>query len=87
MKIYIFNSVMMLVEGYYYLWAISVLVFFQGVVMAYNCNQLKSWIGYEQNVELIKQEIGILVELCWEVIEIKYGDDMLIMKLKYWVSI
>ncbi len=86
MKTHILNSAMMPAEGYYHLRAISAPAFFQGVVTAYNRNQLKSWIGYEQNAELIKQETGIPVELCREVTEIKHGDDMLIMKLKYRVS-
>lgn len=86
MTTHVLNSAMMPAEGYYHLRGISAPEFFQGVVTAYNRNQLKSWIGYEQNAQLIQQKTGIPVEICRDVTEIGDGDDMLIIKLKYRVS-
>jgi hypothetical protein len=74
---------MMPAEGFYHLRKITPSAFYQGVVTAYNRNRLKSWIGYEQNAELIKQKTGIPIDICRDVTEIRHGDSMLIMKLSY----
>lgn len=49
-------------------------------------NDLKSYIGYQQNVDFIKEKIGISVDLCRDETIINSGDRLLIMRLKYRVN-
>jgi len=43
----------------------------------------KSWIGYEQNAQIIAEQTGWEPPICRSVTQISHGDRLLIMRLKY----
>ena len=87
MKVYILNSAIMPCEGSYYTKKITKNEFIILLQFFSEMNRLVSYIGYEQNKELIKKWSGVDVELNrGELKELEDGDILLIIKLKYRVS-
>jgi hypothetical protein len=78
------NSAMMPQEGLYALERISKKLFCAILEKAYQNQQLVSYIGYEQNVELIEKWCNIRLPVNRaQIAALKHGDVLLIMKLKY----
>ena len=80
------NSAMMPVPGRYEAREISFEEFVERLVEAYEKGNLESYIGYPQNIELIKEWTGIEVELNRSKTDLEPGDELLVMKLKYRVQ-
>lgn len=85
MTTHILNSAVMPVEGCYNLKQISENEFAYAVFKAYHeqPESVKSWIGYEQNLNVIEDIAHVRLELCRDVTQIEHGDRLLIMRLKY----
>jgi hypothetical protein len=76
------NSAMMPVEGYYHLKKIS----FKEFITAVIDNNIESYIGYQQNIDLIKEWSGKDIELNRSLATFEDGNLALIMKLNYRVA-
>lgn len=79
-RILLMNSAMMPAPGKYELARLSKDEFCRGVKQAGN---LHSYIGYPQNAELIEQWTGVTITVNRGQTDIRPGETMLIMKLKY----
>lgn len=77
------NSAMMPCEGTYRLEEISKGTFIYVLQGAYAKNNLASYIGYQQNINLIEKWSGIRVAMNRKETILKDGDHLLIMKLNY----
>lgn len=77
------NSAMMPREGFYNLVQITRDEFAAILIEAAHSNQLASYIGYQQNADLIKKMTGIGVPIVYEKTEVRDGDTLLCMTLKY----
>ena len=77
------NSAMMPTEGVYRLSKINKEEFVTILQKAVNENQLESYIGYPQNIELLKQWSGLDIPLNRKETVVEDGDTLLIMKLNY----
>ena len=90
MTTHILNSAMMPAEGCYSLKAIDRTDFFNAIIEQRQEDPdgffLRSWIGYEQNADLIEAHTGWRPPICRSVTQIEPGDRLLIMRLKYRVS-
>ena len=86
MKVRLMNSAMMPKEGVYRAVKITKQEFIKEIKEAYNKGILESYIGYENNVELIKKWTGITVELRRVPTTVEDGDVLLVLKLKYRVQ-
>jgi len=83
MTVHLMNSVMCPQEGTYIVRKIRKKDFVDLLKSAYQQNKLKSYIGYPQNIELIKAWTGITVPLNRGQAILKDGDYILAMRLKY----
>ena len=83
MRVKLLNSAMMPQEGQYNIMSISQEIFCGYIRKAVEKNILDSFIGYPQNVELIKKWSGVTVPLNRELTTLKDGDLLLIMRLNY----
>ena len=84
MTTHILNSAIMPAEGCYSLKRISKLEFAHAIFKAHEeGEELKSWIGYKQNIEVIKQIAHVKLPICRDVTQLHHGDRLLIMRLKY----
>jgi len=86
MTVRLLNSAVMPQEGFYYARKIDFETFKEILKEAVKEGELKSYIGYPQNIELIKKWTGIEVELNRDQTVLIDGDKMLVMKLKYRVA-
>lgn len=77
------NSAMMPTQGFYNLVQISREEFKGVLIAAASSDQLASYIGYAQNIELIQEMTGIRPALNYSKTEVNDGDTLLIMTLKY----
>lgn len=77
------NSAMMPREGRYTMVAISKEEFVEKVQQAHNIGELDSYIGYPQNIQLLKEWTGLELPLKREQTTVESGDSILVMKLKY----
>jgi hypothetical protein len=85
--VYLLNSAVMPKEGTYVIKKISKEYFIQILKYYSELGQVKSFIGYPQNAELIYKWSGVKVDINREQLtDIETGDKMLIMKLKYRVK-
>jgi hypothetical protein len=83
-SIYLLNSAVMPVQGTYIIREVPLETFKVLVTLFYKSGKLKSFIGYEQNRELIFKWTGVNVEINrGELRELEDGDILLIMRLKY----
>ena len=85
-KVIILNSAVMPQEGIYVLKKITKGKFCEELKYAYDFGILRNYIGYQQNIDFIKQWTGVELILSREETKIDDGDVMLIMKLKYRVK-
>lgn len=88
-KVVLLNSAMMPVPGVYRARRIPKETFLFVLGSAYQLGQLESYLGYEQNVELIEKWTEGAVKLRVnreQVKELNDGDIMLVMKLNYRVQ-
>lgn len=84
---YLLNSALMVSEGRYELRKISPEQFFSILKVEWAYGNLKSYIGYQVNLDIIKEKTGISLEPTREEIkDLRDGDILLIMKLKYRLS-
>lgn len=83
MTYHLMNSAMMPSPGQYTMSQISAEKFFDYVKEAAQQRQLKSWIGYPQNAQIIEQNTGIKVAINKATTVINSGDVLLCMRLKY----
>ncbi|RLC49254.1 MAG: hypothetical protein DRH57_00095 [Candidatus Cloacimonadota bacterium] len=86
MAVKLLNSAVMPKEGQYSAYKISFQEFKLLLQKAHKRGELESYIGYPQNVELIRKWTGIEVPLNRAETDLNDGDEMLVMKLKYRVS-
>jgi len=89
MKVILLNSAMMPVPGYYKAFSIPKTLFIKILEEAYEKGNLESYIGYEQNIKLIEKwtQGKVKLEVNREQIkELRNGDIMLVMKLRYRVQ-
>jgi hypothetical protein len=85
--LFLLNSAVMPKEGTYVIKKISKEYFIQILKYYSELGQIKSFIGYPQNAELIYKWSGVKVDINREQLtDIETGDKMLIMKLKYRVK-
>lgn len=83
MRVKLLNSAMMPEPGKYELVKIGHFTFCSLLKEAYEKGILDSYIGYQQNIELIKRWTGIKLPISRETTRLESGDMLLIMKLKY----
>jgi hypothetical protein len=83
MTTHVLNSAMMPAEGYYHLQRITKHEFAHNIYEAFFDNKIQSWIGYEQNLDVIEQIAHVRLQLCRELTKIDHGDRLLMMRLKY----
>lgn len=83
MKYHLINSAVMPKPGRYTLVQVDAAIFFQMVKNAASAGKLVSWIGYQQNAELIRAETGVVVRINRGKTEISTGDKLLCMTLSY----
>ena len=83
MRVLLLNSAVMPREGIYVMKRITKEEFGKALKQAKEKGVLKSYIGYPDNIELIKKWFGVEVELNRTQTDVKNGDIMLVMKLKY----
>lgn len=92
MRVILLNSAIMPSEGYYKLEKISKDEFLRILTRAYFYNYLLNYIGYAQNLDLIEkwtQHYANPIKLSPnrdQVVELKDGDVLIIMKLRYRVQ-
>ncbi len=86
MKVRLVNSAVMPQPGVYRAERITKDEFCHLVKWSHQRGILVSYIGYQQNIELIKRWTGVEVELNRGMTELEDGDLMLVMKLKYRVA-
>jgi hypothetical protein len=85
--VHLMNSAMIPQAGGYTAIKIDAESFALALKEAHRTNELKSWIGYPQNVEVIEQLTGLKVEINKNSIDkLRPGDVMLCMRLKYRIS-
>jgi len=77
------NSAMMPQPGTYRLRRITHTEFCRALQEATEKNMLESYIGYQQNIDLIYQWTGVHVPLSRAETSLEDGDSLLIMKLRY----
>lgn len=82
-KVKLMNSAMMPQSGKYKCKEITKKVFAKKLQEADFDNILESYVGYQQNIALIKEWTGVSVPLSRAQITLNYGDVMLIMRLNY----
>jgi len=80
------NSAIIPQPGTYHARQITKEEFIALVQRASEQNFLESYIGYQQNVELIRKWTGVSVALNRAETKLESGDAMLVMKLKYRVA-
>jgi hypothetical protein len=85
-KTKLLNSAMMPAPGIYKAESIAKDEFVHLVQQAHAEGSLESYIGYPQNVELIKQWTGVEVPLNRAQTTVEDGDVLLVMRLKYRVG-
>ena len=85
MTTHILNSAMMPLAGTYNLRAISYERFFQEIEEQHEeaPDQLRSWIGYQQNADIIEENTGVRLRITRENTWLHSGDRLLIMRLRY----
>jgi len=83
MRVHLMNSAMMPCEGLYCAYRITKEQFKQYLNEAYEQNRLYNYIGYEQNLSLIAEWCDIRLPVSRDEVQLKNGDIMLVMKLKY----
>jgi hypothetical protein len=84
MRVHLLNSAVMPKEGVYCCKKIPREIFKSVLVQAYENGQLLNYIGYETNIKLIAEWCNIRLPLSRdEVVQMKDGDILLVMKLKY----
>lgn len=83
MKVRLLNSAMMPKEGIYTMQKITKEQFCNILKEAYQKGILDSYIGYQENIDLIAKWTGIIVPFNRSETIIEHGDIMLVMKLKY----
>lgn len=81
MKVKLLNSAMMPCEGHYTLRRISKEQFCSELKRAWERGILESYIGYQDNINLIEQWTGIVVPFSRATTTVRDGDILLIMKL------
>ena len=57
-----------------------------GVWIAQNYDQLKSYVGYPATQDFIRRKFGVEVPLSREAMDMKFGDQALVVRLKYRVQ-
>tara|TARA_R100000655_G_C2895646_1_gene177874 strand:+ start:274 stop:597 length:324 start_codon:yes stop_codon:yes gene_type:complete len=77
------NSAMMPCSGDYECRAIHFHDFIYSIEEAHERKELESYIGYQQNCDLIYKWSGIKIEPNRSQTTLEHGDFMLVMKLKY----
>ncbi|MCS7215989.1 MAG: YddF family protein [Candidatus Micrarchaeota archaeon] len=82
MKVKLLNSAMMPNEGIYVLKRITKEQFCKELIEAYQQNRLESYIGYQDNIDLIAKWTGVIIPFSRETASTEDGDVLLIMKLK-----
>lgn len=82
---HILNSAMMPLAGTYNIRSITPERFFQEIEEQHEeaPDKLRSWIGYQQNADIIEHHTGISVRITRENTWLKHGDRLLIMRLRY----
>jgi hypothetical protein len=83
MRVHLLNSAVMPVEGTYRSKKIPVDIFKSILAQAYENGQLLNYIGYETNIKLIAEWCDIRLPLSRDEVQLKDGDILLVMKLKY----
>ena len=83
MTIHLVNSAMMPRPGTYQCREIDPGEFWERLAEARYVNKLKSYIGYPQNLEFIRQATGIQLPLNRDETHIEEGDQLLVMKRRY----
>lgn len=83
MRTKLMNSAMMPKPGTYRLTKCDRQIFIRLLQAAYQKGNLDNFIGYPQNLKLIKKWSGVILNPCREQTSLEPGDKMLIMKLKY----
>lgn len=86
MAMKLLNSAVMPKEGQYSAYKISFQEFKLLLQKAHKRGELESYIGYPQNIELIRKWTGIEVPLNRAETNLDDGDEILVMKLRYRVS-
>lgn len=82
-SVHLLNSATMPSGGAYHLWPVAPAAFFEAVQAANKAGKLISSIGYQQNIDLIRQNTGVEPDLSREPTNIAHLDRLLIMRLKY----
>lgn len=84
MTTHVLNSAMMPLEGSYSIKKVDRHHFFGRIKEVRAMNDfLMSWIGYEQNADVIEANTGWRPPICRDVTKIDHGDRLLMMRLKY----
>ncbi len=77
------NSAVMTREGVYTCKDITFKQFKDKLKFHYNNKSLETFIGYQQNIDLIKKWVGIKLPINRVVCKLNEKDEMLVMKLNY----
>jgi hypothetical protein len=86
MSVKLMTSAMMPNDGVYLRVTISEKEFLRQLIHAYNRGELESYVGYQQNADYIFRKTGIRIPVNRGETNLKSGDVMLVMKLKYRVA-
>ena len=77
------SAVMPILDGIYEATKLTHPEFCETLIRRADCGELESFIGYQQNIELIKAWTGVEVELNSDSCILDDIDEMLVMKVKY----
>lgn len=83
MTFHLTNSAVMTRPGVYRCREISAREFYNSVQIAYHENTLETYVGYVQNRDLIRKNTGLTFPLSRKQLELKDGDIILAMCIKY----